>query len=246
MDRQPFPANAVSDRFLAVVPAAGVGARMAADRPKQYLEIAGRTVLEWSVDALLSAGFVEAVLVVVAPGDERAQQLVGAWPRVRVAAVGGATRRDSVLAGLEHAGQAWRDHDWVLVHDAARPGLTAAALERLRTELRGDAVGGLLVEAVSDTVKRGDAQGRVAATLSRDGLWLAQTPQMFRLGLLRAALRRHPAVTDEAAAIEAEGLRPRLVAGERCNFKVTTAQDLRLLAAWLGAAEGSAHRVAVR
>jgi 2-C-methyl-D-erythritol 4-phosphate cytidylyltransferase len=86
----------------------------------------------------------------------------------------------------------------------------------------------------------------VAATLSRDGLWLAQTPQMFRLGLLRAALRRHPAVTDEAAAIEAEGLRPRLVAGERCNFKVTTAQDLRLMAAWLGAAEGSAHRVAVR
>ena len=234
MDPSPIPSNPLPDRCLAVVPAAGIGARVGADRPKQYLEIAGRTLLEWSVGALLSASFIDAVLVVVAPGDERAGGLVGRWPRVRVLPVGGATRRDSVLAGLEHAGPAWRDQDWALVHDAARPGLTAAALARLRDELFDDEVGGLLVEAVSDTVKRGDGGGRVATTLARDGLWLAQTPQMFRLGLLRDALQRHAGVTDEAAAIEAQGLRPRLVAGERGNFKVTTPQDLRLMAAWLG------------
>lgn len=259
MSPQPRPA-----RCLAIVPAAGIGARVGADRPKQYLSLAGATLLEWSVRALLAGGFVDLVIVVVAPGDERAMALVGHWPGVRVVPVGGATRRDSVLAGLDAAGEAWADHDWALVHDAARPGLTTEALGRLRTELADDPVGGLLAEPVSDTVKRqaGDvapaggspaaaavmhpgevrdraamppAAPRVGDTLVRDGLWLAQTPQMFRLGLLRAALRRHPGVTDESAAIEAEGHRPRLVRGDRGNFKVTTAEDLGLMAQRLGA-----------
>jgi 2-C-methyl-D-erythritol 4-phosphate cytidylyltransferase/2-C-methyl-D-erythritol 2,4-cyclodiphosphate synthase len=231
MSRQPRPS-----RYLAVVPAAGVGTRVGADRPKQYLDVAGATLLEWSVRSLLAGGFIDLVIVVVAPGDERAQALVGRWSGVRVAPVGGATRRDSVLAGLEAAGEGWADHDWVLVHDAARPGLGVEALGRLHAELAGDPVGGLLAEPVSDTVKRqaGDA-AHVGETILRDGLWLAQTPQMFRLGLLRAALRRHPGVTDESAAIEADGHRPRLVRGDRGNFKVTTAEDLLLMDRRLGA-----------
>lgn len=234
MSPQPRP-----PRCLAVVPAAGVGARVGADRPKQYLTVAGATLLEWSVRALLAGGFIELVIVVVAPGDERAQSLVGDWPGVRVVPVGGATRRDSVLAGLEAAGEGWAEHDWALVHDAARPGLGAEALGRLRAELADDPVGGLLAEPVSDTVKRqagGAAVAHVGETIARDGLWLAQTPQMFRLGLLRTALRRQPGVTDESAAIEADGHRPRLVRGDRGNFKVTTSDDLALMARRLGAA----------
>lgn len=224
------------DRFHAVVPAAGIGARVGAAVPKQYLELAGRALLQWSVRALLAAPFIETVVVVVAPGDTLADELVGNWPRVRVHAVGGASRRDSVLAGLQAAGGGWQPGDWILVHDAARPALSLAALDRLRVGLKDDPVGGLLALPVSDTVKQAPAgQARVARTVPREGLWLAQTPQMFRHGLLLAALREHPAVTDEAGAMEAAGHVPRLIEGERHNFKVTTADDLRLMGAWLSA-----------
>ena len=234
-------------RCHAVVPAAGSGSRLGAALPKQYLLLAGRSLLEWSVQALLDAPFIATVTVVVSPGDARAQALLGPRPRLRVLPVGGATRRDSVLAGVQAPGIDWQARDWVLVHDAARPALDAASLQRLHAELADDAVGGLLAVPVSDTVKRAASQvggpagssdsppvSRVAATLSRDGLWLAQTPQMFRHGVLLPALQRHPEVTDEAAAVEAEGLMPRLVRGERQNFKVTTADDLALMGAWLG------------
>ena len=223
-----------SPRFHALVPAAGVGARVGAATPKQYLELAGHSLLQWSVGALLAASFIDTVCVVVAPGDTMAGPQVGHWPRVRVLPVGGATRRDTVLAGLQAAGGDWRDNDWVLVHDAARPGLSLAALIRLHDALAADPLGGLLALPVSDTVKQ--AQGGdpvVARTLPRDGLWLAQTPQMFRYGPLCAALRAFPDVTDEAGAIEAAGGRPRLVTGERHNFKVTTRDDLHLMGAWL-------------
>ncbi|MEI8305129.1 MAG: 2-C-methyl-D-erythritol 4-phosphate cytidylyltransferase [Burkholderiales bacterium] len=227
-------------RCHAVVPAAGSGSRLGAALPKQYLHLAGRSLLEWSVQALLDAPFIETVTVVVSPGDARAEALLGRRPRLRVLPVGGATRRDSVLAGVQAPGIAWSAHDWVLVHDAARPALDAASLLRLHAELADDPVGGLLAVPVSDTVKRAASASpevpRVAATLSREGLWLAQTPQMFRHGVLLPALQRHPEVTDEAAAVEAEGLVPRLVRGERQNFKVTTADDLALMGAWLGRA----------
>jgi len=225
-------------RCHAVVPAAGSGSRLGAALPKQYLLLAGRSLLEWSVQALLDAPFIATVTVVVSPGDARAQALLGPRPRLRVLPVGGATRRDSVLAGVQAPGIDWQARDWVLVHDAARPALDAASLQRLHAELADDPVGGLLAVPVSDTVKRATTDAgpapRVAGTLSRDGLWLAQTPQMFRHGVLLPALQRHPEVTDEAAAVEAEGLVPRLVRGERQNFKVTTADDLALMGAWLG------------
>lgn len=223
-----------SPRFHAVVPAAGIGARVGAAMPKQYLELAGQSLLQWSVQALLAAAFIDTVSVVVAAGDTLAATQVGHWPRVRVLPVGGATRRDTVLAGLQAAGGDWHELDWVLVHDAARPGLSLASLLRLHDALVADPLGGLLALPVSDTVKQVQgAQAVVARTLSRDDLWLAQTPQMFRYGPLRAALRAYPDVTDEAGAIEAAGGRPRLVTGERNNFKVTTREDLHLMGAWL-------------
>lgn len=227
------------DRFFAVIPAAGTGSRMAAATPKQYLPLAGRAVLGWSVGALLAAPWIERVLVVVAPGDARAAEVLAqhsrsAGTRLRLEAVGGTTRRDSVLAGLEQLAAEAPPHAWVLVHDAARPGLRTAMLERLRDALQADPVGGLLALPMADTLKRADAQQRVLRTEAREGLWQAQTPQMFRLGPLLAALRAHPQVTDEAAAIEAEGLAPRLVEGERRNFKVTAPEDLELMSALLG------------
>ncbi len=227
---------ASKERFHAVVPAAGIGTRVGAEIPKQYLRLGEFSLLQWSVRALLAAPFIETVLVVVAPGDTRAVAQVGGWPRVRVEAVGGASRRDSVLAGLQQAGADWLPTDWVLVHDAARPGLSLAALTRLCHALADDPVGGLLALPVADTVKQSQGeQARVAGSLPRESLWLAQTPQMFRLRPLMQALLAHPGVTDEAGAIEAAGLVPRLVQGERCNFKITTADDLALMRAWLAA-----------
>lgn len=231
-------------RSFAIVPAAGRGTRFDAAIPKQYLPLAGRTVLEWSVDVLDRARWIEQVLVVVAAGDTRAAALLGGRSRVRVLDVGGATRRDSVLNAMRSLTVA-RPDDWVLVHDAARPGLTAASLERLRESLADEPVGGLLAQRVADTVKRAGGQGpaeRVAQTLERDGLWLAQTPQMFRYGPLLEALERHASVTDEAAAIEAAGLVPRLVEGPRSNFKVTTVEDLEMMQRLLAAADATDRR----
>lgn len=218
-------------RFFAVIPAAGTGTRLGAARPKQYLALGGRPMLRWSVDALLAAAWIERVVVVVAPDDRRAAGLLAGLARVEVLGAGGAARRDSVLAGLRAlAGSGAHRDDWVLVHDAARPALTLPLLERLRGGLAESTVGGLLALPVSDTVKRAGGDGRsVAATVERERLWLAQTPQMFRLGLLLDALAAHPLVTDEAAAVECAGHAPLLVEGARANFKVTTAEDFELM-----------------
>jgi 2-C-methyl-D-erythritol 4-phosphate cytidylyltransferase/2-C-methyl-D-erythritol 2,4-cyclodiphosphate synthase len=229
-------------RHFAIVPAAGTGARLGADRPKQYLDLGGATVLERTVDALLGCGWLERVVVVVSPDDAVAATLPGlASPRVAIEPVGGATRRASVLGGLvalgERHGAAGRD--WAWVHDAARPGVERRSLERLRDALDGERVGALLALPVADTVKRG-ASGRAIVSVDRDALWLAQTPQVFPVATLRVALERHHAVTDEASAIEAGGRTPRLVAGTRRNFKVTTMDDLQAMREALGPASGDA------
>jgi 2-C-methyl-D-erythritol 4-phosphate cytidylyltransferase len=218
-------------RCFAVIPAAGAGTRLGEALPKQYLPLAGRAMLRWSVEAMLAAPWLERVVVVVAPDDRRAAPLLAGLQRVELLGRGGATRRDTVLAGLRAlAATGARADDWVLVHDAARPGLDPGLLERLRAELAGSAVGGLLAVPVSDTVKQaGDDRRSVCATLERDRLWMAQTPQMFRFGLLEHALAASPRVTDEAAAIERAGHAPQLVEGARANFKVTTAEDLALM-----------------
>lgn len=217
----------MSERCHAVVPAAGGGTRLGAAMPKQYLDLGGECMLHRTIDALLAESRIGRIVVVVSPDDERRPPDGRFDGRVEFAPVGGASRADSVAAGLERL-QAG-DDDWVLEHDAARPGLSLHALARLIDEVGDDPVGGLLALPVADTVKRCDDDGRACATVDRERLWAAQTPQMFRAGLLRQALAGDRlGITDEASAVERLGLRPLLVRGEPANFKVTLAEDLRM------------------
>lgn len=228
--------------FWAVVPAAGSGLRMGAEVPKQYLLLRGRRVLDHALAALLDHPAIRGAVVAVAADDTRWRSCDHARdPRVRWV-TGGAERCHSVLNALgELAGEA-AAQDWVMVHDAARPCLTREDLDRLVERLREHPVGGLLGVPVRDTMKRCADDGSVVATVDRAGLWHAYTPQMFRLGLLRAALEAALAagelVTDEAAAVERIGLAPRLVEGSFGNIKVTRPQDLALAEFFLGQREG--------
>jgi 2-C-methyl-D-erythritol 4-phosphate cytidylyltransferase len=215
-------------KFHVVVPAAGVGRRMAGEAPKQYLSLAGRTVIEWSLAPFLARSDIAQIGVVTSSNDAHFSGLAVARDRRVSTAIGGAERADSVLRGVM-ALQANAD-DWVLVHDAARPCLHTDDLARLIDELKSDAVGGLLATPVSDTLKAADDKGFVQATVPRQHLWRALTPQMFRAGLLLQALReaseRRVAVTDESAAVEALGYAPKLVAGRADNVKITVPEDL--------------------
>jgi 2-C-methyl-D-erythritol 4-phosphate cytidylyltransferase len=217
-------------RHFAIVPAAGSGSRFGAGLPKQYLPLAGRPLIRHTLAALCRSPQVDRVLVVLAPDD--AHWAGYDWrelgPKLETVYAGGATRADSVLAGLRALETSAADDDWVLVHDAARPCLSQAMLDALFAELATDPVGGLLAVPVADTLKRQDGDGRSAATEPRDGLWQAQTPQMFRHGALLAALAAAAGVTDEAGAIETLGLRPKLVRGDATNLKVTFPADLAL------------------
>lgn len=222
-----------------VVPAAGSGTRMGSDRPKQYLEINGRPLLDYSLRALLSHEAISGVTVALAPDDVYAAGLaVLGDPRV-VRVDGASERSGSVLAALRDLSNRAADGDWVLVHDAARPGLNRVDLERLVTAVRNAGVGGLLAEPVVDTIKRAGAGDRVVATVDRSDLWRAQTPQMFRLGELREALAgaldAGAAITDEASAMEWAGHPVQLVPGAPSNLKVTVAGDLALAAFYLTA-----------
>ncbi|MCD6059974.1 MAG: 2-C-methyl-D-erythritol 4-phosphate cytidylyltransferase [Moraxellaceae bacterium] len=222
-------------RLWGVVPAAGKGLRVGGDIPKQYLPLAGGTVIQHTLDRLSKLP-VEAIVVPVAAGDERAQQLDYRDPSVLRFVTGGAERADSVLAGLEAiAAQAMED-DWVLVHDVARPCVRLADIEGLLRQIGAHPAGGLLANRVRDTMKRGSGD-EVAETVPRDNLWHALTPQVFRFGLLRRALLEAQArgivVTDEAQAVELLGERPLLVEGARDNLKITWPEDLQMAEAFL-------------
>jgi 2-C-methyl-D-erythritol 4-phosphate cytidylyltransferase len=226
-------------RCFALIPAAGSGSRAAGAQPKQYAALAGRPML-WHAVAAVCRAPVDTVFVVLAPGDTafRGCDWSAFAGKLEPLYCGGESRRDSVYNGLVAAMAAVDADDWVLVHDAARPCLPAADLDRLVEECRNDQIGGILALPVAETVKRagkdeGGAQ-RVAGTEDRSQLWLAQTPQMFRAVLLAEALgKARGTVTDEASAIEQMGLRPRLVVGSRENFKVTYAEDLAIAEAIL-------------
>ncbi|MEX1080862.1 MAG: 2-C-methyl-D-erythritol 4-phosphate cytidylyltransferase [Halofilum sp. (in: g-proteobacteria)] len=229
-----------STPFCAIVPAGGSGQRMGRDTPKQYLPLAGATVLEWALAPLLAAGGLQRLVVAVPAGDTRFAELpCAADERVRTV-TGGATRADSVAAGLA----ALTDLDDTLpvaVHDAARPCLTVDDLERLLA-VAHEPAGALLAVAVSDTLKRASAVGEVEETVDRNALWQALTPQAFPLATLRRALvARDPAdagITDEASAVERLGLAPRLIAGDPANIKVTQPGHLVLAEAILAARGG--------
>ena len=224
-------------RHYAIVPAAGSGARFGAEKPKQYLDLLGRPLIFHTLAALTAHPAIERVWVVLSPDDAEwsRHDWLALGPKLETVRCGGATRADSVTNGLRAAAMAAADDDWILVHDAARPCLSAAMLDALFAGLADDPVGGLLAVPVADTLKRADAAQRVAATEPRDGLWQAQTPQMFRYGRLCEALENCPGVTDEAGAIEALGLAPKLVRGDSTNLKVTYPADLALAAMILGA-----------
>ncbi len=229
-DTSPHPAPLC----WALIPCAGTGTRAGAAGPKQYRPVAGQPMVLHTLAAFAAVPQLRRTLVVVAPGDRFLQPApTAAWV---VADAGGATRAATVangLAVLRSLGAS--DDDWVLVHDAARCLVTPAQITQLIDACAQDAVGGLLALKLPDTLKQEQA-GRVAATLERSDKWLAQTPQMFRLGLLQRALQAAgDAVTDESSAIEALGLAPRLVAGSAQNFKVTYPEDFALAEAVLQA-----------
>ncbi len=226
--------------YYALVPAAGSGSRMGAlsgrAMPKQYLPLAGKPLIWHALSTLCATPSIAAVFVVLAPDDvawpEEAMAELGS--RLHVMRCGGETRAQSVTNGLRGMVSELGaiDDDWVLVHDAARPCLEVAMIERLIAEVGDDDAGGLLAVPVADTLKSCDEHGRVRQTVPRDGLWQAQTPQMFRHRLLLDALDFAPQVTDEASAIESLGLMPKLVAADISNLKVTFPQDLKL-AEWI-------------
>jgi 2-C-methyl-D-erythritol 4-phosphate cytidylyltransferase len=215
--------------FSALIPAAGSGTRIPAEAPKQYLPLAGRPML-WHAVRALCVPRVESVFVVLAPGDKAfaSHDWSEFGERLQPLYCGGETRRDSVYNGLVAAMAVVEADDWVLVHDAARPCLPARDLDNLMRELEDDDVGGILALPVVDTVKK-VFDHRIHSTEERSQLWLAQTPQMFRAGLLAQALARaRGSPTDEAAALEQLGLKPRVVAGSRENLKVTWPEDVAI------------------
>lgn len=237
----PLPAladAATPARLWALLPCAGSGTRAQTQQPKQYVAVAGQPMVLHTLAAFGRVARLAGVLVVVAPGErffDAPSQGTVAW---QVADCGGATRADTVAGGLDalcRAGAA--ETDWVLVHDAARCLVEPAWIDRLIDACGDDPVGGLLAQPVADTLKRARLE-QVETTVDRSMHWLAQTPQMFRIGLLRRALRQAAAtpgavVTDESSAIEALGLRPRLVRGSPLNLKVTYPEDFVLAEAVL-------------
>lgn len=227
-------------KLVAIVPAAGVGARAGAGVPKQYRDIGGQPMLRRAVTALLADLRIDQVRVALAAGDVRGPDVLRGLERTVWRACGGATRALTVMQALSDADL--DEADWVLVHDAARPGLPAQALARLISACLDSGRGGLLALPVADTVKQAapaSADGRVgvARSVPRQGLWLAQTPQMFPAGLLRQALAQalaqHADITDEASAMELAGHVPQLIEGSLRNFKVTWPEDADLMAKWL-------------
>jgi len=226
----------------AIVPAAGIGSRMAAEVPKQYLEVDGVALLEYSLRALLACSDIRAVVVVLDPADRRADSLPSLQdPRV-LRAPGGAERADSVLSGLQQISDQATDLDWALVHDAARPCVPVTAVKRLIDRVSGTGTGGLLAVPCNDTIKYRGEDGLVVETLDRSVLWRAQTPQMFPFQALRLALEQARAdgvtVTDEAGAMERAGYPVQIVPGPDCNIKVTVPEDLAMAGVYLGKQQG--------
>jgi 2-C-methyl-D-erythritol 4-phosphate cytidylyltransferase len=219
-----------STKFWAVVPAAGVGKRMNADRPKQYLELAGLTVLEQTLSRLLQADVFSAIAVAISAEDPYWPGLSLAKHNLIITAPGGKERADSVLSGLNSIAHQAHDDDWVLVHDAARPCLTTNDIRLLIDNLEQDDVGGILALSSHDTLKKVD-DSRILDTLDRSHIWRALTPQMFRYGMLKSALEQtigDPRITDEASALEIQGFTPKIVEGRPDNIKITRPEDLAL------------------
>jgi 2-C-methyl-D-erythritol 4-phosphate cytidylyltransferase len=225
-------------RYWAVIPSAGGGSRMGMGRPKQYLPLCGRTLIEWSIGPFLDAGWIDGVVVVLARGDsEFAKLSLARHPKLLIA-IGGASRAESVLAGLVAVDTHRTNRDapvYALIHEASRPCLIVEDLERLREEA-SDEHGGLLALPLNETLKR-ESRERAVATVEGHELWRAQTPQLFRADLLRSALKAVGDSADESDAMERAGHKPHLIRGRDSNLKVTYPEDLQLAEFWLSRQE---------
>ncbi|MFV1921547.1 MAG: 2-C-methyl-D-erythritol 4-phosphate cytidylyltransferase [Methylotenera sp.] len=215
--------------FHVIIPAAGVGSRMENVLPKQYLPLAGKPIVSHIIQTFFNNPRIASIHLALSPQDEFWRSFtLNPESRLHLHYTGGESRSETVLNTLKAIDIA--DDDWVLVHDAARPGLTVNALNRLLDTLGDNDVGGLLAMPIADTVKKSNEMNLVEKTVSRQNLWQAQTPQMFRYRVLKRALTDFVGIpTDEAEAVEALGLSPKLVHGELSNLKVTYPQDLALL-----------------
>lgn len=199
--------------------------------PKQYLPLSGRPLLAHTLSALISHPRIEHVFLVLSPDDSHWEMQATPSQKLTVLRCGGETRAQTVTNGLHSLADQLKPDDWVLVHDAARPCVRQEHLDKMFEMLADDPVGGILAMPVADTLKRADPEQRIVETVSRESLWQAQTPQMFRYGLLLNALQKAgDQVTDEASAIERMGLKPKLVDGDAGNLKVTYPRDLELAA----------------
>jgi len=219
-------------RYVALIPAAGSGSRFGNECPKQYMDLLGKPMLAHSIEVLARHPRISAVAVVISSNDTWFQHFDWNVSGVKLQfhRVGGKTRAQSVGSGLKALSEDVGPDDWVLVHDAARPCLSIELLDRLIEGVGDDAIGGLLAVRIADTLKAADESNRVSATRSREGLWGAQTPQMFRRGLLERALSemQGPDITDESSAVEWLGFQPLLVESTVENLKVTFPEDHQL------------------
>ncbi|MEO0369610.1 MAG: 2-C-methyl-D-erythritol 4-phosphate cytidylyltransferase, partial [Pseudomonadota bacterium] len=238
-----------TERIWGIIPAAGAGTRLGTTRAKQYLEIAGQSLLERSILGLVKAIDFENLIICVPPQDETANQLLkeNAVLSIQFEAgnirlvEGGETRAHSVSNGLAALSAQASDEDWVLVHDAARPLVSARDLQTLMDSISAHEVGGILATPAKDTLKQASGssieQTLIEQTLDRSMIWNAQTPQVFRFGLLRAAmqdaLQASAQITDESSAVERQGFKPLLVASQDINIKITTPEDLLIAEAIL-------------
>ena len=236
-----------ADGIWALVPAGGQGLRMQASLPKQYLLLLGRPVILHTLERLCTHPRVRGVMVGISDQDRHWQALIpmlANLPKFLGKYPGGETRAHTVLNGLKALSKHAKSDDWVLVHDAVRPCVRHADIDKLIAAVGNDREGGLLALPVSDTVKRVDNEGRVVETIRREGLWRAATPQMFRIGTLvsalESALKQGNEITDEASAIEAAGGQPRVVSCHADNIKVTLPEDLALAELYLKQQQGKA------
>ena len=232
MGRTPMNTSAPAPRYFALIPCAGNGSRAGTSQPKQYERVGGQPMVWHTLSAFAGVKRIARTMVVVAPGDGFFER--NPTTSALVVPCGGTTRAASVANGLRELRRAGAvDNDWVLVHDAARCLITPDLIDRLIDTCASDEVGGLLAHPLADTLKIGESD-RVVGTIARHDKWQAQTPQMFRLGMLRQAMEAAgDNVTDESSAIEAMGLKPRLVEAGAQNFKVTYPEDFAMAEAVL-------------
>lgn len=224
--------------YHVLIPCAGHGSRMQSVAPKQYLLLNGKPILRHAIDTFESQSQIKSITVVIADQDVFWNpDLLVDCKKTRVLACGGTTRAETVLNGLKQLDVS--DDDWVLVHDAARPGLDSVMLNRLLNGVGPQDSGGILALPLADTLKRAGSHACIGETIPRDGLWQAQTPQMFGYALLKQALSTHlqQQPTDEAQAMEWMGYRPKLILGGLKNMKITYPQDLTVVAALLQAGD---------